>query len=141
MCPTVSVSKARENLSNMLNEVAYGHERYIVERRGQPLAVIMPASEYSDLLTLLSENGVASEILGIPVTIRLLETGYFISDDIFDLFGEGATLEAARQDYELAVQSYREDLEAAADHLAPYLAEHLARLRELMTDGEELSTP
>lgn len=131
MCPTVSVSDARENLSTMLNEVAYGHKRYIVERRGQPLAAIIPASEYSDLLNLLAENGVLSDVRGIPVTIRFTGEGYFVSDDVFNLYGEGNTLEAARQDYRIAVQEYRADLEAHADHLAPYLAEHLAQLRNL----------
>ena len=131
MCPTVSVSDAREKLSNVLNEVAYGHERYIVERRGQPLAAIIPASEYNDLLTLLTENGVLSEVQGIPVTIRFTGEAYFVSDDLFNLYGEGNTLEAARQDYRVAVQEYRADLEAHADHLAPYLAEHLAQLRTL----------
>ncbi len=131
MCPILSVSDAREKLSNVLNEVAYGHERYIVERRGQPLAAIIPASEYNDLLTLLSENGVLSEVQGIPVTIRFTGQGYFISDDVFNLYGEGDTLEAARQDYRITVQEYRADLEAHADRLAPYLAEHLAQLRAL----------
>jgi len=131
MCPTVSISDAREKLSNVINEVAYGHERYIVERRGQPLAAIIPASEYNDLLTLLSENGVFSEMQGIPVTIRFTGQGYFISDDVFNLYGEGNTLEAARQDYRIAVQEYRADLEAHSEHLAPYLAEHLAQLRVL----------
>lgn len=131
MCPIVSVSDAREKLSNVLNEVAYGHERYIVERRGQPLAAIIPASEYDDLITLLSENGVRSEVQGIPVTIRFTGERYFVSDDLFNLYGEGNTLEAARQDYRVALQEYRADLEAHADHLAPYLADHLAQLRRL----------
>jgi prevent-host-death family protein len=131
MCPTVNVSKARENLSNMLNEVAYGHERYIVERRGQPLAAIIPVSEYTDLLTLLSENGVVGDVQGVPVIIRFTGERYFVSDDIFDLYGEGDTLDAARQDYWVAVQEYQDDLEANADHLAPYLANHLDQLRQL----------
>ncbi len=131
MCPVVSVSDAREKLSNVLNEVAYGHERYIVERRGQPLATIIPASEYNDLVTLLTENGVLSEVQGIPVTIRFTGERYFVSDDLFNLYGEGNTLETARQDYRIAVQEYRADLEAHADRLAPYLAEHLTQLRRL----------
>jgi prevent-host-death family protein len=131
MCPVVSVSDAREKLSNVINEVAYGHERYTVERRGQPLVTIIPASEYNDLVTLLTENGVLSEVQGVPVTIRFTGQAYFISDDVFNLYGEGDTLEAARQDYRTAVQEYRADLEAHADHLAPYLAEHLVQLRAL----------
>lgn len=131
MCPTVSVSDAREKLSSVINEVAYGHERYTVERRGQPLVTIIPASEYNDLVTLLTENGVLSEVQGIPVTIRFTGQGYFISDDVFNLYGEGNTLEAARQDYRITLQEYRADLEAHADHLAPYLAGDLIHLRAL----------
>jgi len=138
MCPTVNISDAREKLSNVINEVAYGHERYTVERRGQPLATIIPASEYNDLVTLLSENGVLSEIQGIPVTIRFTGQGYFISDDVFDLYGEGNTLESARQDYRIAIQEYRTDLEAHADRLAPYLAEHLTQLRAIESTPDNL---
>ncbi len=131
MCPTVSISDAREKLSNVINEVAYGHERYTVERRGQPLVTIIPASEYTDLVTLLTENGVRSEVQGVPVTIHFTGERYFVSDDLFNLYGEGNSLEAARQDYRIALQEYRADLEAHADHLAPYLAEHLTQLRAL----------
>jgi prevent-host-death family protein len=129
---TLGASEARDRLAHILNEVAYGGQRYIVERRGQPLAAILPADEYAALVQLLCEYGAASPVHGIPARVRFDGSRYFVSDDQFDLYGEGATLDAARQDYWLAAQEYRADLEADADRLAPYLAERLEQLRVLM---------
>lgn len=133
---TIGTTKAREKLANVLNEVAYGGRRYIVQRRGQPLVAIIPAAEYDALLKMLSGAGVSDEIHGIPVQIRFDGERYFVSDDQFDLYGEASTLEAACQDYWLAVQDYLADLETDADHLAPYLAERLSRLRALLSNVE-----
>ncbi len=133
---TIGTTEARERLAHVLNEVAYGGRRYIVERRGQPLAAIVPAAEYDALLKMLSGAGVSDEIHGIPVQIRFDGERYFVSDDQFDLYGEGSILKAARQDYWLAVQDYVADLEADADHLAPYLADRLSRLRALLSSYE-----
>ncbi len=131
---TIGSTEARKKLAHVLNEVAYGSQRYVVERRGKPLAAIIPATEYEALLEMLTDAGAQGEIHGIPVQIRFDGNRYFISDDQFDLYGEGPTLEAARRDYWLAVQDYRADLEADADRLAPYLADRLSRLRALLTD-------
>lgn len=128
----IGSSEARKKLANVLNEVAYGNQRYIVERHGQAMAAIIPADEYNTLITLLSESGVESVIDDIPVKIRFDGERYFISDDAFDLYSEGSTLETAKQDYRLALQDYLADLEADADRLAPYLVERLARLREIL---------
>jgi len=130
---TIGSTEARERLAHVLNEVAYGSQRYIVERRGKALAAIIPAGEYEALLEMLTDTGVRGEIHGIAVQIRFNGDRYFISDDQFDLYGEGPSLEAARRDYWLAVQDYRADLEADADRLAPYLADRLTRLRTLLT--------
>lgn len=132
----IGATEAREKLAHILNQVAYGGQRYIVERRGNPLAAIIPAVEYDALLEMLSNAGVADEIHGIPVQIRFDGERYFASDDQFDLYGEGRTLAAARQDYWLAVQDYLADLEADADRLAPYLADRLARLRAILSENE-----
>lgn len=129
---TIGASEARKRLAHVLNEVAYGSQRYIVERRGKPLAAIIPAGEYVALLEMLTDTGVRSEIHGIPVQIRFDGDRYFISDDQFDLYGEGPTLEAARRDYWLTVQDYLADLETDADRLAPYLADRLTRLHALL---------
>jgi len=139
----IGSTEAREKLAHVLNDVAYGSRRYIVERRGKPLAVILPAAEYDTLIQLLADSGVLGEIHGIPVCIRFDGDQYFISDEQFDLYGEGPTLEAARQDYWLAVQDYRADLQADAECLAPYLADRLHLLCGLLaaadTKDEDLS--
>ena len=130
---TIGTTEVRDRLAHVLNEVAYGSQRYIVERRGKPLAAIIPATEYEALLEMLADAGVRGEIHGIAVRIRFDGDCYFISDDQFDLYGEGSSLKTARRDYWLAVQDYRADLEADADRLAPYLADRLTRLRTLLT--------
>ncbi|OQY17624.1 MAG: hypothetical protein B6I35_14390 [Anaerolineaceae bacterium 4572_32.2] len=132
----IGVTEAREKLAHILNQVAYGDQRYVVERRGNPLAVIVPAVEYDALLKMLSNAGVSDKIHGISVQIRFDGERYFVSDDQFDLYGEGRTLEAARQDYWLAVQDYLSDLKADADRLAPYLADRLIRLRAILSEDE-----
>ena len=129
---TIGTTEVRDRLAHVLNEVAYGSQRYIVERRGKALAAIIPAGEYEALLEMLTDAGVRGEIHGIEVQIRFDGDRYFISDDQFDLYGEGHTLEAARLDYWLAVQDYRADLEADADRLAPYLADRLTRLHAIL---------
>jgi hypothetical protein len=48
-----------------------------------------------------------------------------------DLYGAGATLGDARQDYWLAARDYYADLSANAPHLAEYLQEHLNFLRQI----------
>ncbi|MEA3340440.1 MAG: type II toxin-antitoxin system prevent-host-death family antitoxin, partial [Chloroflexota bacterium] len=120
--------------AHVLNQVAYGGQHYVVERRGNPLVAIIPALEYDELLEMLSNAGVSDEIHGIAVQIRFDGERYFVSDDQFDLYGEGRTLKDARQDYWLAVQDYVADLEADADRLSPYLANRLTRLRAILSD-------
>ena len=132
----IGATEAREKLAHIINQVAYGGQRYVVERRGNPLAVIVPAVEYDALLKMLSNAGVSDKIHGISVQIRFDGERYFVSDDQFDLYGEGRTLEAARQDYWLAVQDYLSDLKADADRLAPYLADRLIRLRAILSEDE-----
>ena len=131
---TIGIAEAREKLAHVLNKVAYGGQRYIVERRGKPLAAIIPATEYEALLELLADAGVVDQIHGLSVRVRFDGQSFFISDDQFDLYGEGSTLETARQDYWVAVQDYLADLEADRGRLTPYLADRLARLRALLAD-------
>jgi prevent-host-death family protein len=42
----VSVSGAKRDLSDLLNRVAYGRERIIVESRGKPKAAVVPIEDY-----------------------------------------------------------------------------------------------
>jgi prevent-host-death family protein len=135
---TIGIAKARESFSELINRVAFGGERYMVERRGKPLAALISAKEYQQLIELLGEVGVNDEVHGIPVLVRFDGEHYFVSDDILDLYGVGQTLDDAREDYWLAVQDYYADLSANADHLAGHLQGHLAYLRQILADqGKE----
>ena len=133
MLRTIGTADARDRLAKVINQVAYGGQRYMLQRRGQPLATLISAVEFQALVALLSAHGALDVVHDIPVRVRFDGERYFVSDDEFDLYGEGPSLEAAKDDYWLAVQDYVEDLEADTDHLAPYLAARLARLRMLLS--------
>lgn len=134
----ISIAKARETFSDLVNRAAFGGERFLVERRGRPLAAMMGAAEYQQIMTLLAEEGLHSVIRGIPVRIRYDGERYFVDDEIVDLYGVGATLSEARDDYWLAVQDAYADLSAQADQLAPILQQQLAYLRQVFArTGED----
>ncbi len=134
----ISIAKARETFSDLVNRAAFGGERFVVERRGKPLVAMMGAAEYQQIMTLLAEEGLHSVIHGIPVRIRYDGERYFVDDDVVDLYGVGATLSEARDDYWLAVQDAYADLSAQADQLAPILQQQLAYLREVFAGmGED----
>ena len=45
----VTVSGAKRDLSDLLNRVAYGRERIIVESRGKPKVAVVPIEDYEAL--------------------------------------------------------------------------------------------
>jgi prevent-host-death family protein len=49
MLKTVSAIKARQNLGQVMNEVALKDDEYIVERAGKPLVAIIPVEKYLSL--------------------------------------------------------------------------------------------
>lgn len=51
----LAVSKAREDLADMLNRVAYGHERVVLERRGKNVAALIPIEDL-ELLEILEDK-------------------------------------------------------------------------------------
>ena len=134
MSKSIGIAEARDRLSHIVNDVAYGTARYVVERRGRPLAVLISLTEYESLTQLLSGAKVPDQIHGIPVVVHLDGEQFFVTDEQFDLYGTGPTLDAAREDYWLAVQEYYTDLGADANRLAPYLAERLAKLRNILAE-------
>ncbi len=46
MVKTVSAMKARGNLGQILEEVYYRGDQYIIERAGKPMAVVVPVEQY-----------------------------------------------------------------------------------------------
>jgi prevent-host-death family protein len=46
---SVGMAKAKSRLSELVGRVAYGGERFILERRGRPMAVLIGVDEYDRL--------------------------------------------------------------------------------------------
>jgi hypothetical protein len=85
----------------------------------------------------LSESSVPDKMRGIPVYIRFDGDNYFVSDEMLNLYGVGASVEEAKEDYWTAVQEYYADLSANADSLVAYLQEHLDFLRKVFATTSE----
>jgi prevent-host-death family protein len=49
MVKKISAVKARQNLGQVMNEVALRGDDYIVERAGKPLVAIIPIEKYEEL--------------------------------------------------------------------------------------------
>ena len=49
MAERVSAAKAKAQLSTLMAEVAYGGKRFIIERRGKPLAALVSVEELEKL--------------------------------------------------------------------------------------------
>jgi prevent-host-death family protein len=50
MIKTISAMKVRQNLGQVMNEVALKEDEYIIERSGKPLVAIIPYGAYQKLL-------------------------------------------------------------------------------------------
>jgi prevent-host-death family protein len=55
MATQISVSAARQSLPELLERARYGRERFVIERRGQPLAAVLPYEEYLALADALDD--------------------------------------------------------------------------------------
>jgi prevent-host-death family protein len=49
MLKTISAIKVRQNLGQVMNEVALKDDEYIIERAGKPLVAIIPIEQYQSL--------------------------------------------------------------------------------------------
>jgi prevent-host-death family protein len=49
MYKTISALKARQNLGQVMNEVALKGDDYIIERAGKPLVAVIPMEKYQSL--------------------------------------------------------------------------------------------
>ncbi len=69
---SVRVSEAREELSELVNRVAYGHERIVLVRHGKEVAALVPASDAALLDALEDELDLAAvrEALADPANAR-----------------------------------------------------------------------
>ena len=137
MMKTIGVAEARDALSELVSRAAFGGERYVVERRGKPLAALIGIEEYLQVMHLLAEKGVDDEVQGMPVRLRLADDHYVVSSDQLDLYGVGHTPEEAREDYVTAAREYYADLRAHTGRLYAHLDRHLALLRRVFGDAED----
>ena len=49
MAHTIGMTKAKSKLSELVGQVAYGGQQFILERRGRPMAVLISLEEYRRL--------------------------------------------------------------------------------------------
>jgi prevent-host-death family protein len=49
MTKTISTIDVRRNLGDLLNRVALRHDEYVIERKGKPLAVMLPVEKLEQL--------------------------------------------------------------------------------------------
>ncbi len=57
---TISVTDARDEFAELVNRVAYGHERIVLARRGRSLAALVPPEDLALLEMLENEIDIAS---------------------------------------------------------------------------------
>ncbi len=68
MAKTVPVREFRNNLSELLSDVADRRDHVLVTRNGRPAAVLVPIDEYEALEE-------TAEILSDPATVAAIEAG------------------------------------------------------------------
>lgn len=68
MSQTVSMAEAKSKLSEIVGQVKYGGKQYILERRGQPMAVLISVETYERLQ---AQAAAAETPAGSPLTPEL----------------------------------------------------------------------
>jgi prevent-host-death family protein len=56
MTSEIPVTRAREDLADLINRVAYGHERIVLTRHSKPVACIVPPEDLATLEDLARED-------------------------------------------------------------------------------------
>lgn len=51
----ISCKEARDHLSEVINEVSYGHKRYALTRHGTEVAVLLSISEWNAIASLIEK--------------------------------------------------------------------------------------
>jgi len=74
MTSEIPVTQAREELADLINRVAYGHERIILTRHSKPVACIVPPEDLAQLeereqeIISLTSTGTAPDTQRLSVT-------------------------------------------------------------------------
>jgi prevent-host-death family protein len=66
MATEIPVTRAREELADLLNKVAYAHERITLTRHGKPVAALVPADDLAWLEERGQQRISLTSIGGIP---------------------------------------------------------------------------
>ena len=82
----IPAQEARQRLGRILEQARYHHQRFVVERAGKPMAVVVGIQEWENILETLAE-------LDDPEYLQSVREA---RDDIAR--GEGLTLDALRQE-------------------------------------------
>jgi len=54
---SIGMAEAKSRLAELVGQAAYGGQRYILQRRGRPMAVLVGIDEYRRLQELVAEQG------------------------------------------------------------------------------------
>ena len=71
----VSAFKARQNLGQILDEARYQGSRFLVERAGKPMAVVVGIEEWENILETLAELNDPEYLESIREARREIELG------------------------------------------------------------------
>ena len=69
MDTVIGMVEAKSKLSELVGQVKYGDKRYILERRGQPMAVLINVEEY-ELLQAQASGGAEGASSALPPDLR-----------------------------------------------------------------------
>jgi prevent-host-death family protein len=77
----IKTDKARAEFGSVINRVAYGHERIVLERRGKPMAAMIPMEDLRLLERLIEEEEDRIDLAAIEAAIA--EGGEEVSLEAF----------------------------------------------------------
>jgi len=77
----VSAFKARQNLGQILDEARYQGSRFLVERAGKPMAVVVGIEEWENILETLAELNDPEYLDSIREARREIELGQTLTLD------------------------------------------------------------
>jgi antitoxin YefM len=77
----VSAFKARQNLGQILDEARYQGSRFLVERAGKPMAVVVGIEEWESILETLAELNDPEYLDSIREARREIELGQTLTLD------------------------------------------------------------
>lgn len=113
MNQTIGMMEAKSKLAELVGRVAYGGQRYILERRGRPMAMLISIEEYEQLQAQTKKAGDDEKTSPLPPELqqrqrllveraRQLESRY--GDPVAGLAELFSTLPPSEDDFWLEIQ-------------------------------------